>query len=88
MPSNEFDGIVRISLNRDTGSDLGNQVRDHLTKFNGGTGPFERIGTALYSCHKANGAQVERALSAALLVLQGSGSQVDFLSINIAQRDP
>jgi len=82
-----FDAIVRISFqsNSEANQAANNALVGHPQRKTG-SGPFKRVGTAVYSCYDAQELQVALALSQLGNVLGNFALYIDFVSITIVRK--
>jgi hypothetical protein len=53
-----------------------------------GNGPFQRIGTAAYSCSDADELKVAEAIKQLFVALANHALKIDFVSITMAHKEP
>ncbi len=82
-----FDAIVRVSFQTDVQANQAvNKALVGDSQNSTGTGPFTKIGTALYSCTNANDSEVAGTLVELSKELKANASSLDFCSITLAKR--
>ena len=84
-----IDSIVRVSFqtqveaNRAVNLALVGHPQDKR-----GPGPYERIGTAVYSCSGADELKIALAVSTLFVALTEHADKMDFVSITMAHKEP
>lgn len=82
------DGIIRVSFQSNTpANQAANKALVGQTQGNIGSGPFAKIGTAVYTCSNAHPIAVAQSLADLGEVLLEFADTLDFVSISIAKRD-
>ena len=82
-----IDAIVRVSFQTSvTANQAANTALVGHAKNATGSGPFSRIGTAVYSCSNAGELPVALALAALGQTLSTHATSIDFVSITMARK--
>ena len=81
-----FDAIIRVSFQSSPAANqAANQALVGHAQDAEGTGPFRRIGTALYSMNAGRDEDVATALAALGTALSEHASELDFVSVSLAR---
>ena len=81
------DSIVRVSFQTNTkANQRANFVLVGHAQNSSGVWPYERVGTALYTCHDAGTREVAEALGRLSTVLKHYSKDLDFVSISVAKK--
>ena len=79
-----IDAIIRVSFQSSTqANQAANNALVGHTQNSTGSGPFERVGTAVYSCVNANDAAVAQALADLGSALVTYNTNIDFVAITL-----
>lgn len=82
-----IDAIVRVSFQTNpSANQAANQALVGHAQNAQGTGPFERVNTAVYSAHSKPDADVLQALSTLMTVISQPNVALDFLSVSLTRR--
>lgn len=84
-----IDAIVRVSFQSNVQAlQAANSALVGHPQNTTGTGPFKKIGTAVFSCSDADELPVAKALATLGAALQTYAGDIDFVSITMARKQP
>ena len=82
-----FDSIVRVSFQSETpANQAANKALVGHAQDSTGTGPYQRIGTALYSCNNASEQDVAQSIYDLGIAVLKNANHLDFVSISVGRR--